>query len=96
MPVKYSKNNLQLQALYKIQEGTTLNVSVYQFPYKGEMISGILELSDSENTYIAYEDTKILYYKMAEISRLYPSKCYIKAAILYVILTIIVLIRKYK
>ncbi|RHW01236.1 hypothetical protein DXA90_12455 [Clostridiaceae bacterium OF09-1] len=60
------------------------------------MISGILELSDSKNTYIAYEDAKILYYKMAEISRLYPSKCYIKAAILYVILTIIVLIRKYQ
>ncbi len=96
LPVKYFKNNLQLQALYKIQEGTTLNVSVYQFPYKGEMISGILELSDSKNTYIAYEDAKILYYKMAEIGRFYPSKCYIKAAILYVILTIIVLIRKYQ
>ena len=95
LPVKYSKNNLQIQALYNIQKGTTLNVSVYQLPHKGGMISGILELSDSKNTYIAYEDAKILYYKMAEISRLYPSKYYIGAAILYIILAIIVLIRKY-
>ena len=96
LPVKYSNNNLQIQTLYSIQEGTTLNVSVYQFPYKGGMISGILELSDSQKTYITYQDAQNLYYKMAEIGRFYPSKCYIKAAILYVILTIIVLIRKYQ
>ena len=94
-PVKYSNNNLQIQTLYSIQEGTTLNVSVYQIPYKGGMISGILELSDFQKTYVTYQDAKNLYYRMAEIGRLYPSKCYIKAAILYVILTIIVLLRKY-
>ena len=72
-----------------------LNLLVYNFPYSGKIVSGILKISSDNKTYISYSEGKNLYYKIAidkhALAILY---CNV-SALIFVILTILIIIRKF-
>ena len=54
--------HFSVEDITHIATGEKLNLLVYNFPYSGKIVSGILKISSDNKTYISYSEGKNLYY----------------------------------
>ena len=60
--LKNVQEHFSVEDITHIATGEKLNLLVYNFPYSGKIVSGILKISSDNKTYISYSEGKNLYY----------------------------------